>query len=213
MSFTTLSRLGGIALVLGGLLQVAGFVLHPGGTDPSRYTATLWLPANLLILVGALLVALGLPMMYARQAERAGKLGLIGFVLTFLVVLMFNLVLGGSETFLLPALAADPSAHSLLAAGPPASEGRFILLALLFELVGSITYGIATLRAGVYPRVVGILFLAVPVLAIVGSIVTLPGPLAQLDGVALDAAVIVAGVSMLSRSVVTAPATAAALAH
>ncbi len=39
-------------------------------------------PAHLVLFLAWLLAVLGLPGFYARQAQRAGVLGLIGFVLT-----------------------------------------------------------------------------------------------------------------------------------
>jgi hypothetical protein len=213
MSLTNLSRVGGLALLLGGLLEVVGLLLHPSGTDPGHYLDLLWLPANLLLLVGALLSALGWPLMYARQADRIGWLGLVGFVLTFLVGLIFNLVLGGIEAFVLPTLAANAAAQPLLSNPPPAAERGFLLLALLFELVGCLTYGIATLRAGVYPRLVGGLLLATPVLGLVSSFASLPGPLAQLDAVAFGLAMIAAGVTLLTRPTATQPSVVSAFGH
>ncbi len=90
MSSSTLFRLSGGILIVGSLFAIAGFLLHPGGNNPANYLSPIWFSANLLIMVGALLVSLGLPGMYARQAEHAGKLGLIGFTLTFIVGLLFN---------------------------------------------------------------------------------------------------------------------------
>ena len=115
MTPQTIYRLSGGILIVGSLFVITGFLLHPSGSTPINVLSPIWLPANLLILVGALLVALGLPGMYARQAERAGKLGLIGFTLTFIVILLFSVALGAIETFLFPALAANAAAHFAIA--------------------------------------------------------------------------------------------------
>ncbi|HEY6410483.1 MAG TPA: hypothetical protein VIY29_23785 [Ktedonobacteraceae bacterium] len=203
MTSQTLYRLSGGVLMIGSLFAIAGFLLHPGGNNPANYLSPMWFPANLLILVGALLVTLGLPGMYARQAERAGKLGLIGFTLTFFVGLLFNVASGAIETFMFPTLAANVATRLLLAGHPPATYGRLILVALLLELVGPILLGIATLRAKVFPSWTGWLLIATPVLVLVGFFVSLPGPLAQLDAVVLYLALMGMGFSLLARREIT----------
>jgi len=47
-----------------------------------------WLLVTLAILIGSLLFVIGLPGMYLRQAGRAGKLGLVGFILVFFGILL-----------------------------------------------------------------------------------------------------------------------------
>src|SRR5437879_5026911 len=95
MSSKTLYRLSGFALLLGSLLVVLftimQFVVFPGGT-PDRYSSQLWQPILLLMVLGLLLIVARLPGMYARQAERAGWLGLVGFALTGFAVLLFAAV-------------------------------------------------------------------------------------------------------------------------
>lgn len=199
MSTSTLFRLSGGILVVGSLFAIVGFLLHPSGNNPANYLTPIWFSANLLLLVGALLVSLGLPGMYVRQAERAGKLGLIGFTLTFFVGLLFNVASGAIETFMFPALAADASTSSLLSGPMPGPYGKLILVALLLELVGPLLLGIATLRAKVFPGWTGWLLIATPVLALAGFFVSLPGPLAQLDAVALNLALVGMGISLLAR--------------
>jgi hypothetical protein len=199
MSSSTLFRLSGGILFVGSLFAIAGFLLHPGGNNPANYLSPIWFSANLLIMVGALLVSLGLPGMYARQAERAGKLGLIGFTLTFFVGLLFNVASGAIETFMFPALATNVITRSLLTGPPPATYGRLILVALFLELIGPLLLGIATLRAKIFPSWTGWLLIATPVLLLVGFFVSLPGPLAQLDAVVLYVALAGMGISLLAR--------------
>src|SRR5258708_4952025 len=87
MSSGTLYRSSGVALLVGALLAIIGNVLSSvlfPGNDPHQYVSALWLPVMLLSFVGSLLLLIGLPAISARQATRAGWLGLIGFVLTFI---------------------------------------------------------------------------------------------------------------------------------
>src|SRR5437667_8522752 len=93
MSSKILYRLSGVALLLGSLLVVLFVIIQllvfPHGTL-DRYTSPLWQPILLMMVLGLLLIVGGLPGMYARQAERAGWPGLIGFALTGLAVLLFG---------------------------------------------------------------------------------------------------------------------------
>ncbi len=67
------------------------------------------------LLMGAgLLVILGLPGLYARQAERAGVLGLISFVTTFVGLLFSDVIATEKYAFLFPKLAASPEGRALL---------------------------------------------------------------------------------------------------
>src|SRR5260370_24932289 len=87
MSSGTMYRSSGVALLVGALLAIIGNVLSSvlfPGNDPHQYVSALWLPVMLLSFVGSLLLLIGLPAISARQATRAGWLGLIGFVLTFI---------------------------------------------------------------------------------------------------------------------------------
>src|SRR5258708_26423470 len=87
MSSGILYRSSGVALLVGVLLAIIGNVLSSvlfPGNDPHQYVSALWLPVMLLSFVGSLLLLIGLPAISARQATRAGWLGLIGFVLTFI---------------------------------------------------------------------------------------------------------------------------------
>jgi hypothetical protein len=120
-----------------------------------------------LLAVYALLLALtGL---YLRQAESAGKLGLIGYLVAFLGTL---LVAGDwwFESFIAPQIAAvapqvmTGAITGSMVVGAAATFGLFAL--------GWTLFGVATFRANVYPRpaavlliiggVVGILALSTP---------------------------------------------------
>ena len=118
-----------------------------------------------LYLLSTALLLLGLVGIYTSRSEAVGVLGLVGFLTAFLGTVL----LAGAlwfELFITPALAAE--APELLAAelGLPG----FILM-LLLGAVGWVLFGVATLRAGVYPR-----WAAIP-LIVGGMIDFLPVPL------------------------------------
>jgi hypothetical protein len=115
---------------------------------------------NGLALVAMYALVLALAGLYARQAAAAGRLGLVGYLLATLGTV---LVAGDwwYESFVAPLIAAQapevltsaPSGSILI--GAAATFGSFAL--------GWILFGVATLRAGIFPR-------GAAVLTIVGGV-------------------------------------------
>jgi hypothetical protein len=122
----------GIAIVLVSLKPVINEVFSAG-------VARLFLLSSIFLL-------LSLPAMFARQADAAGWLGLAGHVL--LQTGMLLLVLLAAPPILYPAI-QTPSGENVVA----------FLLGIALTL-GLLLTGIATIRAGVFPRWAGILLLA-----------------------------------------------------
>ncbi len=163
MSSKTLFRLSGLALLIALPLQIVGFVLHPPSEQVVDVLKSTYGPAHVILFVSWLFALLGLPGFYARQAHRAGALGLICFVLTmFAAAYHFFLLL--YEAYATTLLAQDPATQALIGEGPLAhgagALGPFGFLSILaFPL-----FGIATVRSGVLPRWSGWLQIAsVPV--------------------------------------------------
>jgi hypothetical protein len=153
MSSTTLYRLSGIVLLLGGVLSIIGALLQ----IPSAPGTPLWIPSTWLALGGSLLILLGWPGLYLKQADKAGRLGLLGFVLSFVALLIVGIGFGTIDAFVAQVLAVEETMPALLG---------FELLGGLLLVVGPLLFGIATLRASVFPRWVAIILIA-------GSIATL----------------------------------------
>jgi hypothetical protein len=157
MSSTTLFRLSGLALILGALLSVVSVLVTGDATGMDQYNNPLFLPARLAQIVGGLLILIGLPGLYARQAERAGKLGFAGFVMTFLGIAAHWHV-QPILSFVSSELAARPETRSLVV-GQGGAEGLmgplfigYFAIGILVLNLGMILLGIATLRARVFPR-------------------------------------------------------------
>ena len=169
MSTKNLSRWSGIACILAGLLIALATLVHPSSETPEiileqelRLVAGHWL---FTFFCGFLL--LGLPGLYAAQSERAGRLGLVSFLMLFFGTLF--LAVSGNYGFIAPVLAAEaPAMLDAINAYPPvvALNG---LLAVGFFL-GFIFFGIATLRARVLPRQTGILMAIGSPLLLIGSL-------------------------------------------
>lgn len=136
-----------------------------------------------LYLVGLILLAVGLAGLYAHQAETAGPLGLVGFLVAFAGTVLFTGFFW-ANIFVAPALAHG--APEFLDQG-----GRFpgFRLSLLIYAVGWLLFGLASLKARVHPR-------APVILLIVGAALDLFG--APLSGLAIDAAFVWLGFSLFS---------------
>jgi hypothetical protein len=145
----------GVLLVVAQLLGALAFVVVDG--DPVRHARSGLVGVNgLLTLLAVYLLLLGLVGLYARQSAASGTLGLVGF----LVAVLSTMLLAGAwwlEAFAVPyaadeapALVAEPPTGRLLAGGT-VSFGVFAL--------GWVLFGVASVRARVFPRDAAILLI------------------------------------------------------
>jgi hypothetical protein len=125
-----------------------------------------WIIEEGIFFAGLLLIVLAFPGGYLRQVKQAGRLGFVGFVLLWLGVLL-AFCFSGVRITLWPYLAQfNPK---LLPSGGQGSIAGFLLWILLpglLLILGDLLMGSAILRARVFPRWVGILFLAAGVISI-----------------------------------------------
>ncbi len=161
--------------MLGGILLAIHYFTHPE-RETARYTfAPLWVPSHVIGAVAYLLIPLGLIGLCARQSEKMGLLGLLGFVLTF----VGGTLSAGASLFLSVALVPFLAARGLDWADPP--SGAFIVLPA-FQiavgvsgaalLVGLPLLAVATLRAHVLPAVgAWLIILTVPLAVVVIALV------------------------------------------
>ncbi|MDP9477293.1 MAG: hypothetical protein M3R38_16700 [Actinomycetota bacterium] len=161
MSSPTLFRLSGLALLLGAILAIVAIVGHNAVRQASEFADITNSPSVTfvrLLMVGALLVIIGLPGLYARQAERAGVLGLLGFVMTFVGLLFADVVMTANYGFIMPKIAATSEGRALIESGLP--DPGFMMLVFPMILIGLLLLGIGIVRAKVLPRWMGLLFVA-----------------------------------------------------
>jgi hypothetical protein len=168
MSTKDLYRWSGIACILAGVLIALANVVHPSSETPEiildqelRLVAAHWLTT---FSFGFLL--LGLPGLYVAQSERAGRLGLMSFLMVFFGTLFF--AVSNNYGFIAPVLAAQaPAMLDAINAYPPIIALNALLAVGFF--LGFIFFGIATLRARVLPRQAGILMIIGSPLNVIGS--------------------------------------------
>jgi hypothetical protein len=99
-SSSALIRASGVPTIVGGVFFALFPFLHPNH-DAAGYTSAAWVPVHMMPNVGAILVLFGLMGLLARQLERAGWLGVIGFVVGVAGTASF--VMGAMiEAFMIP---------------------------------------------------------------------------------------------------------------
>ena len=185
-----LLRLAGLCALIGGLCYVLVGIFHPPNVLAS-VTTTRWATVHVLACAMCFFGLLGLAGLYARQAVKAGWLGLVGFVL---LSLWFVLIMGFSfvEAFILPHLATVTPAFVAgwmgMFNGDPSTIDLGALPTLWtlsgpLYILGGLLFGIATFRARILPRGAAVLLALGTVLAPWPS----PLPLAAQPKIAIPA--------------------------
>ena len=175
MSSRTLFKLSGLALLIALPLQVLGFVLHPPSEQAVDVLKSIYGPSHLILFVSWMFALPGLAGLYARQAHRAGILGLLGFAATvYAAAYHYYLLL--YEAYATPMLAHNEATRTLIGPGGPLAHGAGALgpLGGLLTLLAFPLFGIAILRAGVLPRLSGWLQIASVPAFFLGPLVVSP---------------------------------------
>lgn len=182
LTTTQLYRSSGLGLLIGASLFIVHLVwrsLATAGVDSMTFTQrSSWVPINGLGVIGAALVLLGLPLLYAKLAGPTGLLGLVGVVLIALAWIFFGLFLSLYSVLIAPWLADQ--APALATAPLPAAFILTYIAALVVELVGCVLFAIPFLRGRVQPRWVGFVLPGAALLTIIGALLAPSGPAASL---------------------------------
>ena len=107
---------------------------------------------SIIGLVACILAPIGIMGLYLPRAEKVGKLGLSGFLLTCLGIILYG-CMQYDETFTWPILAAQ--APALLESGGLMSDAAYLFIFVFMGLIlaaGFILLGVAIGRARVFPR-------------------------------------------------------------
>jgi hypothetical protein len=166
VSTSTLTRLAGVSAILAGICFLVMGMFHPENIPASVTTAS-WVNVHIFAAFLGFFGIFGLTGLYARQVEKAGWLGLAGFVifsLWFGLVMPFCLI----EAFILPQMVTTWPAFVAswmgMLTGNPMEVNLGILPTLWniskpMYILGPLLFGIATFRAGVFPRWTGALLI------------------------------------------------------
>ena len=161
MKTRSLFQLGGITVLLSAILTGIGNLIYFLSGQPDLLTTPdLWRG----IFAGALMV-LGLGALFARQSQRGGILGLVGYVFLALASIYFV----ASDAVGLGVAAGVISNEQIVQV--PAYALADSILPWIW-VAGLIAFGISIYRAQVFPKYAGVLLL------LVGLVQPLTGPLA-----------------------------------
>lgn len=176
MSTARLIRYSASITILAGLLYAIGALLHPVGEDLAAVNNPSWIPSHMVYWVSVILLHIGLVGLYAHQAEKMGRLGLLGFVLAFIGTALVGSILLVVST-IIPLIATEtPQVFEQAMTLPNYVAAMFVLG---FGL-GYILFGLATMRAGVLPRWSGLLLVIGVTLFIISEMVPLENTLAHM---------------------------------
>jgi hypothetical protein len=174
-----LIQLGSLAAVVAGLLFVAIQFVHPADELASVTTST-WQIVHFVSLLMVVLFVFGITTIYASQAVKAGWLGFAALVV--LATGLFMTAIGDViEAFVEPVIATTSPGFvegmmALIHGSGSTAVGAVATVWSISSaafLIGTITYGVAMLRAGVISRAASALFgfglvISVPLVAITG---------------------------------------------
>ncbi|HEX8231113.1 MAG TPA: hypothetical protein VF826_17635 [Chloroflexia bacterium] len=162
MNTRNLIRWAGISAIVAGIFYVIVGLLHPLETL-STVTTTQWEIVHVLAVALSFFGLLGITGIYARQAKEAGWLGLAGYLLLCLwLVLLVPFTF--TEVFILPRLVTESPAFVESFLGMfNRHPGEMDLGAIktlwnldgVAYMLGGLLFGIATFRAGILSRWAG----------------------------------------------------------
>jgi len=189
-------RWAGLALIVSGALDLASTIGAgvTAGDQPLTLVATTtsFLVLNSLLLVAVLLMTLGVVGLYARQAEKAGLLGLVALVVAIAGLLLVSGVLW-NRIFVLTSLAVGM--HEVLEAPPGAMLQLGWGLSNTVFALGLVLMGVSSAVSKALPAWAGwglaggtVLFFILGMLGMPGSVASIP----------VDAGLVAAGYALWS---------------
>jgi len=179
-------QVGGLALLAGALLFASYVVARSvitaaAGGDMSAFARdVMWVPANVAGAIGAALVLLGLPAVYASMARGLGRLGLAGVALIAIGWLILGVFVTLFGALVAPWLAE--TAPSLIVPSVALPDGLTIALVfgLVATLAGSILIAIPFLIGRVNPKWIGFMVPLSGIWSVGGDLAAPTGPASRL---------------------------------
>jgi hypothetical protein len=173
MSQTVLYRIASVALVVGAVLVAAGNLLAPQGDARAALASGLYYPMALTVLLGGLLVMGSLTAVYVRQRVESRVLGFVGLAAMLAAGMPLTVGFPLIQLLIYPWMAPMPVSSAVLNEGPE-SFNVFFAVASGVVSVGGILFGIATIRARIFSRRLGIGLIVLAVASFVLGFLSLP---------------------------------------
>lgn len=159
-------RWSGLVLLIAGVLYIPG-IFHPPDT-PEGVLYPAWIPVHAGFFIHHLLLVFGLIGLYFFMADKAGRIGLIAFIMALSSNVMFP-TLDIVQITLYPIFAKYPATQSLIDPKQAGMFGVMILITVSIALLGNILLGIAIIRSKVMSHWVGMLFIVGWICFFIGS--------------------------------------------
>ncbi len=174
MSRTALYQIAAAVLVIGAVLTAAGNLLAPQGGARAAVESGRYYQITLIVLLGGLLVMGGWPAVYLRQRAESGILGFVGMAAVLASGLLLTVGFPLIQLLMYPWLSDLNISNKTLNDGPMTFNVFFIVTSAVVS-IGGVLFGIATLRARVFSRQVGIGLIVLAVASSILGFLSLPG--------------------------------------
>jgi hypothetical protein len=174
MSETALYRISAVVLLAGAVLVTAGNLLGPQGGAREAVASGMYYPAALVVLLGGLLVMAGLPAVYLRQRAESRVLGFVGMVAVFTAAMPLLVGFPLVQVLIFPWIATMSVSSKVLNNGPDSFTIFFAVASAVVSL-GGVLFGVATMRARVFSRRLGIGFIVLTGASFVLGFLSIPG--------------------------------------
>jgi hypothetical protein len=193
-------RAGGFLIIVSGLALGYSYISHPQLMPPEVIASTSWFWIHVLFAISLILGLLGTTALYAVSAQRTGLLGLAGYLLLFIGMMMI-FGLDYYEVFIAPFL-AEHYPEVIVDWGAGDTMGR---VAVAFPLSGTLTVtgyallGWAWKRAAVIPAAIAIALIVTAIAFGVGLSPLGGIQLARITAALFGAALVTVGVAALMQ--------------
>jgi hypothetical protein len=174
MTRRLLYQIAAVALVAGAILVTAGNLLAPQGDARAAVASVLYYPLALVVLLGGLLVMSGWTAVYLRQRAESGVLGFVGSVSVLATGMLLSVGFPLIQVLIYPWIATMNVSTKVLSDGPMSINVFFAVVSAIVSL-GGILFGVATLRAAVFSRPLGVGIIVLAAASFVLGFLSLPG--------------------------------------
>jgi hypothetical protein len=174
MAQRLLYQIAAVALVVGAVLVTAGNLLAPQGDARAAVASGLYYPLALVVLLGGLLVMSGWTAVYLRQRAESGVLGFVGSVSVLVTGMLLSVGFPLIQVLIYPWIASMNVSTKTLSDGPASFNIFFAVVSAIVSL-GGVLFGIATVRAEVFSRPLGIGMIVLAAASFVLGFLSLPG--------------------------------------
>jgi hypothetical protein len=150
-----LYRIAAVTLLVGSLLVTLGNLLASQGNVRAALASDLYYPATLAVLLGGLLVLPTIIALYLRQRVESGVLGFVGMAAVLGAGMLLSVGFPVILLLIYPQLATITLSTKVLDEGSVAFTIFFAVASAVVSL-GGVLFGVATIRARVFSRQLGI---------------------------------------------------------